>query len=98
MYIRKIFQRYPIGSYFVLAYLISWGGSIAFGGGQFLRKEAMEFERARDMALIVLAGPFLAGILSTYLPRRKRGSLGSVRPNVQVVDGFRLVRGCAGET
>jgi hypothetical protein len=45
--IKKFLQRYPIASYFLLAFLITWGGSIAFGGGQFLRSEPMEFEDAR---------------------------------------------------
>lgn len=73
MNLKKLFQRYPIASYFVLAYLISWGGSLAFGGPQFLRKETIEFERARDMALIVLAGPFFSGILSTYFVEGRKG-------------------------
>jgi membrane protease YdiL (CAAX protease family) len=77
MNIRRLFQRYPIASYFLLAYLISWGGSFAFGGQQFLRKEPMEFEQARILALIVLAGPLTAGLLSTYI-QEGRGGLRSL--------------------
>jgi membrane protease YdiL (CAAX protease family) len=67
MMVKKLFHRYPIASYFVLTFIISWGGSIIFAGGQFLRKEIMTFEEGRNMALIVLAGPFISGLLSTYL-------------------------------
>jgi hypothetical protein len=41
MRIKRIFQRYPIASYFVLAFMISWGGSIAFRGAQYLGGEPM---------------------------------------------------------
>lgn len=73
MKISSLVQSYPLGSYFVLAYLISWGGSIAFGGSQFIRREPMEFEEAANMALIVLAGPFIAGMLSTFILEGKEG-------------------------
>ena len=41
MKIRSLIQRFPIASYFVLAYLISWGGSFAIGGPKFLRGEPL---------------------------------------------------------
>jgi hypothetical protein len=71
--IRSLIQRFPLASYFVLAYLISWGGSFAIGGPKFLRGELLEFEDAMRMAPLVLAGPFVAGIAMTYLVDGKTG-------------------------
>lgn len=73
MFIKKIYQRYPIASYFVLAFLITWVGSFAYGGGYFLRGEEMEFEVAGTMALIILAGPFFSGLFSTYILEGREG-------------------------
>lgn len=67
MNVKSLVQRYPVSSYFVLAYLISWGGSFAIGGPKFLRGEPLEFEDAMRMGPLMLAGPFIAGIAMTYL-------------------------------
>jgi uncharacterized protein len=69
----SLIQRYPIASYFVLAYLISWGGSFAIGGAKFLRGEPLGFEDIMSMGPLVLAGPFLAGITMTFLLDGKEG-------------------------
>ncbi|UGV41380.1 CPBP family intramembrane metalloprotease [Methanococcoides orientis] len=73
MKIRPLMQRYPVTSYFVLAYLISWGGSFAIGGPKFLRGELLDFEDAMLMGLPMLAGPLIAGIAMTYLVDGKTG-------------------------
>lgn len=67
MKIRSLFQRFPLASYFVLAYSISWGGSFAFGGPKFLRGEQLRLEDGMRMFSLMLAGPFIAGILMTYV-------------------------------
>lgn len=73
MKFRSLVQRFPISSYFVLAYLISWGGSFAIGGSKFLRGEPLDVEDAMNMGLPMLAGPFIAGILLTSLVDGKAG-------------------------
>lgn len=73
MKIRSLMQRYPVTSYFVLAYLISWGGSFAIGGSKFLCGEPLDFEDAMRMGLLMLAGPLIAGIAMTYLVDGKTG-------------------------
>jgi len=73
MKFRRLVQRYPISSYFILAYLISWGGSFAIGGPKFLRGEPLNAEDALNMGLPMLAGPFIAGILLTGLVDGKAG-------------------------
>jgi membrane protease YdiL (CAAX protease family) len=73
MRFRFLIQHYPITSYFVLAYLIAWGGSFAIGGPKFLRGELLDVEDAMNMGLPMLAGPFIAGILLTGLVDGKAG-------------------------
>ena len=73
MKIKSLIQRYPVTSFFVLAYLISWGGSFAIGGPKFLRGEPLEFEDVMRMGPLMLAGPFIAGIAMTYLVDGKTG-------------------------
>lgn len=73
MKIRSLIQRSPVTSYFVLAYLISWGGSFAIGGPKFLRGEPLELEDAMRMAPLMLAGPFISGTAMTYLVDGKTG-------------------------
>lgn len=73
MNIKIFFQRYPVFTYFVLAYAISWGGSLVVGGPKFLRGEPLDFSDAMRMLPLVLAGPCIAGILMTYLVDGKMG-------------------------
>ncbi|MDR6223468.1 CPBP family intramembrane glutamic endopeptidase [Methanococcoides alaskense] len=73
MKIRPLMQLYPVTSYFVLAYLISWGSSFAIGGPKFLRGELLDFEDAMRMGSLMLAGPSIAGIAMTYLVDGKTG-------------------------
>ncbi|MDX5151232.1 MAG: hypothetical protein R3188_02045, partial [Acidiferrobacterales bacterium] len=73
MKVGSLVQRYPITSYFVLAYLISWGGSFAIGGPKFLRGEPLAVDDAMNMGLPMLAGPFIAGTLLTGLVDGKAG-------------------------
>jgi membrane protease YdiL (CAAX protease family) len=66
-------QRSPITSYFVLAFLISWGGSFAIGGPKFLRGDPLGLVDVLFMAPLVLAGPVIAGVVMTYLIDGKTG-------------------------
>ncbi|NIN64273.1 MAG: CPBP family intramembrane metalloprotease [Anaerolineae bacterium] len=76
MKIKSLIQRFPLASYFILAYLISWGGSFAIGGPKFLRGELLGLEDAMRMGPLMLAGPFIAGIAMTYLVDGKIGLRG----------------------
>jgi membrane protease YdiL (CAAX protease family) len=58
-------RRGALTLYFILAYAISWGGSLVVGGPKFLRGEPLELEDALAMAPLVVAGPFVAGIVLT---------------------------------
>jgi membrane protease YdiL (CAAX protease family) len=73
MKFRPLVQRFPIASYFILAYLISWGGSFAIGGPKFLRGESLGLEDILLMGPLMLAGPCIAGIAMTYLADGKAG-------------------------
>lgn len=57
----------------MLAYAISWTGSIAAGGPKFMRGEPMRFVDGMLMFAPMLAGPSLAGILMTALVDGKAG-------------------------
>lgn len=73
MKVRSLIERFPIASYFVLAYLISWGGSFAIGGPKFLRGDALGLEDILLMGPLVLAGPFIAGVVMTYVVDGRTG-------------------------
>lgn len=70
---KNFFQRYSVAIYFVLAYAISWGGSLAVVGPKILRGESLELIDGLHMAIPMIAGPCLAGILMTYLVDGRRG-------------------------
>lgn len=70
---RSIIQRYPLASYFILAYGISWIGSFAVVGPKFLRGDSLEFIDGMYMVIPMLAGPFIAGLLMTFLVSGKKG-------------------------
>jgi len=73
MNIKALIQRHPVASYFVLAYVISWGGSFATAGPKFLRGETLQFTDALLMFFPMLAGPSIAGITMTALVDGKSG-------------------------
>lgn len=64
---KTFIQRYPVASYFFLAFLISWVGSFLAAGPKFLRGETMELTDIGLIGLPMMAGPSLASILMTYL-------------------------------
>jgi membrane protease YdiL (CAAX protease family) len=67
MNIKSILRRFPIASYFLLAYFISWGGAFALGGPKYLRGESMGLDDALLMTPFVLGGPLIAGLVMTYI-------------------------------
>jgi membrane protease YdiL (CAAX protease family) len=71
--IKSVIRNYPIASYFALAYLTSWGGSLAIGGPKFFRGESLELADVMRMGPLMLSGPFIAGIAMTYLTDGRAG-------------------------
>ena len=71
---RKTFlQRHSVFIYFFLTFLISWGGSFLGVGPKFLREETIALSDIGIMGFAMLAGPFTAGILMTYLTEGREG-------------------------
>ena len=73
MKIRAFAKQHAVWLYFVLAFLISWGGSFAGWGGQFLRHEPFAQNEVWLIGLVMLAGPLLSGIAMTGLVDGRQG-------------------------
>ena len=72
--IRAFIQRHPAASYFVLAFLISWGGILAVIRGGAIPAPPEEAQRLFVLVyLAMLAGPSLAGLAVTAITRGKPG-------------------------
>ena len=65
--------RYPVTSYFVLAYAASWVGSLITVGPKFFRGEALLDSDILLLALPMFLGPPLASIGMTILLEGKQG-------------------------
>ncbi len=69
-------QRHSVSIYFFLTFLISWGGSFLGVGPKFLRGGTIDPAPSLDIGIMgfaMLAGPFIAGILMTYLTEGREG-------------------------
>ena len=73
MKILVIVRRYPLLSYFILAYGIAWGGCLVTAGPKFLRGEPLAFADGAVMFLAMLAGPSLAGVGMTWITDGGKG-------------------------
>ncbi len=61
-------KRHPILTYFALAFLVSWGGILTVVGPGGIPGTSGEFEKLLPVVLLaLLAGPSVAGLLSTGL-------------------------------
>ena len=58
-------DRHPVAGYFVLAYLIAWGGSFAVAGISRLRGDEVSIVQILLIFLMMLLGPSVAGIVFT---------------------------------
>ena len=76
MSIKAFIKRYPVASYFVLAYLITWVGSFVAIGPKFLRGEEIQLTDGMVMLLAMLAGPSIAGLTMTYIEDGRHGIRG----------------------
>lgn len=66
-------KRHSLVIYFVLAFAIAWISSFVLVGPKFLAGEVIEFSDVGLMAIAMLSGPFIAGLLMTYLADGKLG-------------------------
>jgi membrane protease YdiL (CAAX protease family) len=73
--LKAFIARHPVGSYFGLTFVISWGGALlAIGGSGAMRGTTPTSDARFTYALItMLAGPSLTGILMTTLVYGRTG-------------------------
>ncbi|HWR26574.1 MAG TPA: CPBP family intramembrane glutamic endopeptidase [candidate division Zixibacteria bacterium] len=70
-------RRHPISIYFVLVFIITWGGILFLVGPEGVPGEGMQLQRLFPlMFLAMIAGPSLAGILLTGITDGKEGLRG----------------------
>lgn len=73
MKIKRLIQRRPVAAYFLLAFVISWGGSIIAVGPKFLRGESVVLSDIWLIGGIMLNTVCLLGIGLTYLLEGRDG-------------------------
>ncbi len=66
-------KRRAVSLYFVLVFLISWGGAYLVAGTRFLQGEVPELSDIGLIAIPMLGAPFGVGILMTYLADGREG-------------------------
>mgnify|MGYP003868965147 CR=1 FL=1 len=72
--IRLLIQRNPIWTYFVLTFMISWGGVLALGAPHGMPTSREQFEQLYPVVFLpYLLGPLISGILLTGLIDGKGG-------------------------
>jgi membrane protease YdiL (CAAX protease family) len=73
MNIKSFIQRHSVVAYFVLAFSISWGGSLAMLGPKFVRGQSYSMVETVLSLLAMVIGPSLAGIALTYTIDGRKG-------------------------
>jgi len=68
-------KRHPLASYFFLAFLIAWLGSFLMVGPKYLHGDEIGFNDIGLMAIPMLFGPFIAGVIMSCIVAGKRGFL-----------------------
>ena len=72
---KNFIKRYPVSSYYLLVFAISWGGIlILIGGPDHIPGTKEQAEKLFVPALLIMfAGPFISGILMNFLIDGKEG-------------------------
>jgi membrane protease YdiL (CAAX protease family) len=71
---RSFIRRYPVAFYFLLVFVISWGGVLVAVGSSGMPATPEDAARLFPVALItMLAGPFISGLLLTGIVHGKAG-------------------------
>lgn len=73
MNIKKLLRKNLVISYFVIAFIISWGGSVLSGGASFFQGKILEPIEILPMGIAMLLGPFISGIFLTFIDEGSRG-------------------------
>lgn len=73
MKIMEWIRRRPVASYFILVFLISWGGSLLGGGVYLLQGKAIELKDTLPMGVAMIGAPTLVGIVMTYICDGRQG-------------------------
>ncbi len=68
-----MFKRSPTLVYLLLTFLISWGGTIAVALPKLSRGEAFNEADGYLMGILMLAGPFIAGVVMSFVSNGKAG-------------------------
>jgi len=71
--IQNLSKKYPVATYFLITFLISWGGSVLFLGGTDQITSGLSDAPFLPLYLITVGGPFLAGIILTGICNGKQG-------------------------
>lgn len=66
-------QRYPLITYFVLAYAIAWGGTLLVAGASRLQGDTLSSTKLALVMLMMLLGPSVAGVIVTALVSGRAG-------------------------
>jgi len=66
-------KRWPVASYFLLVFVISWGGVVALGMGDFLRGTKPELPDVMPMVVAMLGAPTVVGVTLSYVTGGKAG-------------------------
>ena len=73
MKIKEFLRRNLLISFFVIAFFISWGGSLLGGGASFAQGKMLELIDVLPMGIAMLLGPFISGIVLTYIDEGRSG-------------------------
>lgn len=76
MKMKEFIERHQLAAYFGLAYGISWGGTLLMVWLRDIQVDTASWEDIMPLAIPMLAGPFLTGILLTALLEGKEGLKG----------------------
>lgn len=85
----SILSRYPIASYFLLTFAVSWTGAFLVAAPHILRREAIPKMSGLLMFPVILVGPSLIGILMGFFVHGRTGlhdlfaRMGRVRVSAQ---------------
>jgi membrane protease YdiL (CAAX protease family) len=73
MKIKNWIRSQPVASYFLMVFLIAWGGSILGLGAKFLQDDLMSLKDVVPAAIAMLGAPCLVGIAWTYICDGREG-------------------------
>jgi membrane protease YdiL (CAAX protease family) len=70
---RNLLKRWPVASYYILVFVISWGSALVLQLGDFLRGVQPGLPDVLPTVVIMLAAPLLVGLTMTAITQGKDG-------------------------